>query len=416
MSANYNCLINHTSWPTDVPISTESFYQFQLATFSIERTMSKKYSNKYRLQIVCVPVVTTNNTMKYIEGVGKEFPKENNNLRLVLVTRSSADGETGYIEMTPVEARKAGSVVFETEIAVYDNIGSDKMLEIDLNRTPGIQSLISTGMRAGKIFIDAAETRFDFICMMKDFDGKLTTTLYGNDSYRGYMMANRFTNDYRNLTLYKPMSMMRSVITFAGENNAYSVRCSLIPFLKYDIALDDEKMSYFTKAFSEQYNAMEPVLSKLDGNSYLDLKLFNTYGRSSNYYIGPKDGDDVLQNSDILLDNVYLGTRWVLSVWDRSMYNQTVESMINEIQTFVDSLNSGERVDIHSSDLIYTIKDNIPNVKYLRFLGFNDYDANKGSIFVKYTDISELKEDQLQPHVPEMIRVDSASIKITEEV
>ncbi len=416
VSANYNCLISHTSWPNDVPINTESLYQFQLATFSIERTMSKKYNNKYKLQVTCVPVVTTDNTMKYVEGIGRDFPKESNNLRLVLVTKSSADGETGYIEMEPVEVKQTGSILFETEIAVYDNIGSDKMLEIDLDRTPGMNSLLSTGPRAGKVFIDSAETMFDFICMMKDFDGKLTTNLYGNISYKGYIMANRFTNGYRDLTLYKPMTMMRSVITFAGENDNYSVRCSLIPFLKYDVALDDDKMAYFIRAFGEQYKAMEPVLSKLDGNSYLDLKLFNTYGRSSNYYIGPKDGDDVLQNSDILLDNVYLGTRWVLAVWDRSMYNQTVESMINEIQSFVDSLNSGERVDIHSSDLIYAIKENIPNVRYLRFLGFNDYDANKGSIFVKYTDISELREDQLQPHVPEMIRVDSNSIKITEEV
>jgi len=55
-------------------------------------------------------------------------------------------------------------------------------------------------------------------------------------------------------------------------------------------------------------------------------------------------------------------------------------------------------------------------VKYLRFLGFNNYDANKQSIFVKYTDVSELKENELMTHIPEMIRVDSNSIEITEEI
>lgn len=416
ISVNYNYLINHTSWPDDIPINTECFYQFQLATFSVERSISKRYNNKYRLQVICVPVVTTDKTMNYIEGIGDDFPIENNNLRLVLITRSSIDGETGYIEMKPVEIRNGGSILFETYISVYDNIRSDMMLEVNIDDTPGIKSLISSGPRAGKIFLDSAETSFHFACMMKDFAGKLTTNLFGNEDFKGYVMANRFANAHRDLTLYKPMTMMRSVITFAGENDNYNVRASLIPFLKYDIPLDDEKMSYFIRAFDEQYAAMEPVLSKLQGNSYLDFKLFNTYGRSSNYYIGPKDGDDVLWNSDILLDNVYVKIKFRMAVYDRSMYTQTVESVVNEIKSFFESLNNGDLVDVHVSDLIHIIKDNQPNVHYIRFLGFNNYDANKQSIFVKFRDISELKEDQLQPHVPEMIRVDSNSIEIIEEV
>ena len=55
--------------------------------------------------------------------------------------------------------------------------------------------------------------------MMKDFSGKSTTNLFGNESFKGYVMTNRFANAHRDLTLYKPMSMMRSVISFSGENN-----------------------------------------------------------------------------------------------------------------------------------------------------------------------------------------------------
>lgn len=416
ISANYNCLINDSSWPEDVMINSDCFYKFQLATFNIERSISKKYNNKYKLSVICVPVVTTDTSMKYVDGIGEEFPVCNNNLRLVLITRSSIDGETGYIEMTPVEERKSGAYLFETEIAIYDNVRSDMMLEIDLDRTPGMTSLISTGPRKGKVFIDSQETSFHFACMMKDFQGTLTTNLFGNESFKGYLMANRFANCHRDLSLYKPMNMMRSVITFTGENDNYNVKASLIPFLKYDVPLDDAKMAYFIRAFDEQYNAMKPVLNKLDGNSSIDFKLFNTYGRSNNYYIGPKDGDDVLWNSDILLDNVYIKIRFRMAVYDRSIYTKTVESVINEIKVFFDSLNNGTRVDVHVSDIIHTIINNQPNVKYIRFLGFNNYDANKQSIFVKYNNIGELREDQLQPYVPEMIRIDSNNIEIIEEV
>ena len=416
VSMNYNYLINHTSWPEDIPINTGCFYQFQLSTFSIERTLSNKYNNMYHIEVICVPVITTNTSLKYIEGIGEDYPVGNNNMRLVLITRSALDGETGYIEMTPTEIKNGGAILFETDIAVYDNINSDLMIEIDMERTPSIVSLITNGPRQGKVYIDSSETSFHFAVMMKDTSGKLITGLYNNPSFSGYVMANRFANSHRELNLYKPLSMMKSTITFEGENNNYKITSTLNPFLRYDIPLDDSKMNYFIRAFGDQYSAMEPVIDKLDGNSFLDIKLYNTYGRSNNYYIGPKDGETALKDSDILLDNVYVNIKLRISVYDRSMYVQTVNDVINQITSFFDTLNSDSTKDIHVSEIIHVIRSNIPNVRYIRFIGFNNYDANKQSIFVKYTDISELRQDQLQPHVPEIIRVDSSSIEILEEI
>ena len=385
-----------------------------MATFHIERTLSQKNNNTYHIEVICIPVVTTNNGLKYIEGVGSEFPVYNNNMRMVLITRTASDGETGYIELTPTEEREGGSYVFSTDLAVHDNIGSDMKLEIDLEQTPGMRSLLTTGPNAGKVLLDSAETNFLFAVLMKD-SSAATTMLFENPTFQGYVMANRFTNDYHALTLYKPMSMMRSTITFSGSNGSYNVKATLSPLLKYDVPLNEADMTYFIRAFSEQYAAMEPVISLLDGNSYLDFKLFNTYGRSSNYYIGPEEGKENLYDSTILLDNVYVKIRFRMSVYDRSMYSQTVSDVVNDISLFFEAIDAGDDTDVHVSDLIHAIIDNNANVRYIRFLGFNDYDANKQSIFVKFSDISELRRDQLMPYVPEMIRVDANSIEITEE-
>lgn len=414
-SIHYNYLIDDTSWPEDVYANTESFYQFQLATFSIKRSLSNKDSDKYRLEVICVPVVTTSN-IKYVEGVGSEYPVENNNLRLVLILRNRIDGETGYIEMTPSEVRKGGSIVYKTEFSVLDNIDGNKMLEIDRIKSPGMKSLINNGEKIGRIFIDSSETSFHFACMMKDNSGKTITNLFGDETFKGYVMTNRFCNANRDLTLYKPLGMMRSEIKFSGENDNYQVTMSLNPLLRYDIPLDEEKMAYFIRAFDDQYKAMEPILPKLGGNAFLDVKLYNTYGRSMNYYIGPEEGKESVWDSTILLDNVYVKPKFVMSVWDRSLYTQTLKAVVNEIKSYFESLDSGTLSDVHSSDLIHIIIENQPNVRYIRFLGFNNYDANKDSIFVKYSDISELKEDQLHIHVPEMIRVDDESVEISEEV
>lgn len=416
ISSCYNCLINDTSWPEAIQFQSESFYQFQMATFSIERTLSNKQQNMYRLEVVCVPVITTDASMKYVEGIGEDYPVLKNNLRVILITRTRLDGDTGYIEMIPIEVRKGGAIVFETKLYVHDNIDSNKMIKIDRDLTKGMESLIGSGIRQHEVYIDSAETSFHFMCLMKDTTGKFVAEPFGNRSFNGYIVANRFANANRQLTLFKPLNMMKSFIHFDGENDNYHVTASLLPFLRYDIPLDNDKMLYFITAFDEQYKAMEPAVKKLRGNGSIDFKLFNTYGRSKNYFIGPKDGDDVLWNSDILLDNVYVKIRFKMAVNDRSLWYQTCESVKNDIITYFKTLDNGEITDLHSSDLIHLIVQNQPNVRYIRFLGFNDYDANKDSIFVKYADTNDLIEDRLKPYVPEIIRVDTDSIDITEEV
>ena len=136
---------------------------------------------------------------------------------------------------------------------------------------------------------------------------------------------------------------------------------------------------------------------------------------SSNYYIGPKDDDPVLKNSDLILDSVYIKIKLRLAVKDRSIYTQTAESVINLIKTYFDKFNTENMTEIHATDLINFVCSNQANVKYIRFIGFNEYDANKQSIFIK-DNTDDMQLNKLQMHVPEMLRVDDNSIDIVEEV
>jgi len=317
--------------------------------------------------------------------------------------------------MTPVEELDTGAYRFTADIAVKDNFQSD-LIEIDLENSTDVSSLIHIGDRAEKVFINSTETLFNIMTIIKDFDNLDSSIIFDDPQFKGYIVTDRYRNNSRELNLYKPLSMMRSVLTFSNdENDKYIVEGSLVPFIKWDLALDDEPMEYFIQSFNDQYKLMQPILSQLEGNSYLDFKLYNTYGRSNNYYVGPSD-DEVLYNSKLILDDVYLKMKFKISVKDRSMYLQTVTDLINEIEDYVNQLNElDNNLDLHMSNLITNIERNIPNIKYIRFLGFNNYDSSKQSIFVKFKDISELQQDKLIPYVPEILRVDKDSIEIIEE-
>ena len=85
-----------------------------------------------------------------------------------------------------------------------------------------------------------------------------------------------------------------------------------------------------------------------------------------------------------------------MAVNDRSMWYQTCETVKNDIIEYFKTLDSGDITDLHSSDLIHLIIQNHSNVRYIRFIGYNNYDANKDSIFIKYSNIDDLIENQLR--------------------
>lgn len=424
ISTSYNYLINETMWPEDVNIQTNTSFQFQVSTFEISRDFTKNGKDRYKCAILIHPVINESSMVgayKYCQSIEAPdtYPVRSNNLRTILVFKSAKFGETGYMEFTDVSYdEESDGIKFECSFSIDDDLSSDMLLHVNMDTTTSsspIHSLITEANGyQGTVVIDAAETSFNFICMINDTDIVAGSPLYGDISLTGYTMANRFANPSRDLTLYKPMTMLRSLLSFNGDE----LTATLIPMLKYDIALDSNKMPYFVRAFNGQYNAVEPVLDQLDGNTHLDFKMFNTYGRSNNYYVGPdpNNPDLPLYESEEHLDNVYVKIRFAMNVKDRSMYTQTEASVIADIQEFFESLNKGDKTDVHVSDLIHIVVDKEPNVNYIRFLGFNDYDPKVQSIFVKYKDISDLQESDLKPLVPELIRVDADSITIVEEV
>lgn len=396
-SSNYNCLLNNTSMPEEIDLNKERFYQFQLTTMNISRTL--KENNKYHIKIICVPA--TDEKQKYVKSVDPDANLANNDLRVILIFRSSIYGDTGYMELKPSEYRNNGSIMFEGDFYVKDQLNSNNTIEIDLERTEA-----NSILESNNIYIDASETNFHFITLMKKSSS--TNTLYNDPRYQFYDITNKFSNTYRDLNLMEPLTMMRSSIQFIGENNNYTIKLSSIPFIKSTLALDQTQMLYFIQAFNTQYERIKPVLSRLDG--FLDLKLYNSYGKSNNYYIGPEDGLDNLYDSNIRLDSVYVKIKFRMNVNDRSIYSITETDVKNEIKKFFNSLINSETKAIHISNLIRTIENNISNVNYIRFLGFNDYDARKQSIFIKNINLSNLN------YVPEILCIDNNSIEISEEI
>ena len=117
---------------------------------------------------------------------------------------------------------------------------------------------------------------------------------------------------------------------------------------------------------------------------------------------------DNLYDSDIKLDSVYVRIKFRMSVKDRSIYSSTLSSVKGIIKQFVNNIASSKDKALHISNLIRDIENNVSNVNYIRFLGFNSYDALKQSIF--------LKTNSSLSYVPEILTIDDDAIEIIEEI
>lgn len=433
---NINMCYNYLNHSKFAPIETtrtqimeREFLQFQILTVSVDRTISRKYPNHYIIKANVAPVVDESMIgldYKYVQGSWETHPNLfDNNLRLVMTIYSSAYGPSGYIEMRPIGTDPSGFITFEGIIAVDDELRTDNsMFVINDGIGDTVTSLITAGPPnvVGRTLIDAFEPDIRFTALVTS-NNPDATPYYGDPRFADpetgvnkYMPTNIYYIDSDDLSLYKPMTMMRNILRFSGSVNNYTLSADLFPFLKYNIPLDDEKMTYFIQAFNEQYDVVEPVLfERLDNNCHLDLKFFNTYGKSRNYYYG---------DSDIMLDSVHLKIAFYISVKDRSGYLTTAKSIKEQIQNFFTKINDAETGSIYISNLIKELENNNPNLDHLRYFSLDDWvdtsDSTKGvlpwTIRAKYTYIDDLSEDELKVLVPEMLQIDYDSIDLIEEM
>lgn len=439
ISGCYNYLINHESYLQDERINEDTeFRHFQLSRFTINRSLIQRGNGADDQHVDCYTVRVLVNPILPQESVSEDYQYvrgpiddpnaadyTNNNLRMILSFDTKKYGETGYIEMYPVAVYDGGIIEFEAKFAVHDNLSNDGYLTVDGDSTRErlLNSTIThifdprrPEVHGTDIILDAQETRFRLTTVLRvdEYVGDALNMIsdtppYEDDSFRGWQVTNVFRNDHRELTLYKPMTMMRSVILFAGKVGEYTVRSSLQPMVGYKLAYDQAELGKFISRFNEQYAAVEPVLfERLDNNCHLDVKLFNTYGRSNNYYIG--DG-----NTQQLLDSVNISISFQLSVKDRMAWSTTAESVTNEIRDYFGQLDGSSQPNIYISNLIRLIEVNHPNVDHLRFLGINNYDASEQYIRVKYNDVSELDERTMMNVVPEIIQCLPEDIHLIEE-
>ena len=233
-----------------------------------------------------------------------------------------------------------------------------------------------------------------------------------------YIWTNQYTTLTKQATFMKPLDYVRSDLQFRDytakdkEGNfiydIMDVYIRSIPMIKWDLPLDDAEFSYFINTFTSHYNwILDIINTRLRNVTAIDVKWYNTYGKSKNYAIG--DEEEIINTVNLVMRF----DMWFVPGTD-------LVNMVERIKYFikdeVERLNSSVVNYVHISNLMRKIEYNFACVDHIRFININNYPTTYQSVKVLVEDVNDLEKRERIQYVPEMLTVDIDNIIINEYV
>lgn len=243
----------------------------------------------------------------------------------------------------------------------------------------------------------------------------------------GYILTNEYQSASDPLTFLKPLNNVRSNLVFKdytlaekiegeeGEEPTYQYTYDImdvdmysLPFVKWNLNENPENLSYFMNSFLSQYNTLTDIIhSQLRNETTIDIKFYNTYGRSRDFRIGEEL--ELLNTVNLTLEF----DMWFIPGTDTLNVKEEVKEFIKKE---VETVNSSGMNNLYVSNLLRKIETQFAYVDHIRFRGFNHYNTMYQAIKNYVEDLSQLTVEERRYYVPELLVIDLEDIIINDYV
>ena len=246
-----------------------------------------------------------------------------------------------------------------------------------------------------------------------------------SDEFNGYIWTNEYSTASDPLTFLKPLNNVRSNLIFkdytlankvideeTGEESyqyqydIMDVDMYSLPFIRWNINENPENLEYFMNSFLAQYNTLTEIINeRLRNETSIDVKFYNTYGRSRDFRIG--EDEEVLNtvNLRIVFD------MWFIPGTDVLFAKREIKEYIKkEIET----INSSGMNNLYISNLMRKIELNFAYVDHIRFKSINNYNTDYQAVKNYVEDLDELTVEERRYYVPELLVIDLDDIIIND--
>ena len=448
----YMTYINQTSIFEILDINDEAYVQFAAYDMKLERKFSGE--KKYTMTLNINSNINIDPSHPPVKYVNDKTKVDQNDLRVIMVLKDKLRPYC-FVEMYPVEfSITTTAIKYQIELYTDDFITSDGKLRIiqqgdrlcgAVNMTGNdfifipmedvtceihtlYRNIYDSSIPGLTPIEDDSMTKHDFTPYMeRQFrlntmnriltDEELEEYEKLSHTFDKYIFTNKYTTELDPLTFMKPLNNVRSNLYFEDymirdtETNSFKhdlmdIRLENVPFVKWDLAFDTERLTYFFKSFMSQYDIINSIImERLRNETIVDVKFYNTYGKSANYIIGDNGEPLDMINLKIKFDIWFVtGTDLIDAVRKVKLF----------IKSELENINEYGVNQLHISNLMRKIEQNFSYVDHIRFRGINSYNSYYQSVRLRHTDLNEMDKLTRRKYVPELLVVDLDDIIIND--
>lgn len=249
-------------------------------------------------------------------------------------------------------------------------------------------------------------------------DATYLNTSNGNNYPYEYCRNYTFTNSYatgdETFDLLKPFNFIRSVMTFQEQANSevasgssgyitnFYIRLHEIPLIRASWMKNSGNVFDIFEVLRNNYDHLYQIYDLLENNFSIDMKFYNTYGKSRYYNVGVKSSD-----TWVPLNSVNVAFSFGVKLNPLTDFQEFsvrfVEYVKNYIESFNDIENQGK--SIYIMDLVTKINTNFSEeIERLEYYGVNNFDANNAQIIETWP-LQEINKLGYNQYIPEFINL-----------
>lgn len=376
-------------------VNENSLVQFICNNLTVQRDAISG-SNKYLISLSITPTTELDNPMVIVsrDADNNETITITDSIKVKLFATDSGS-DVGYLDM------KLSSYNLESDIYTFScELETDDYITV--SNKIRVLNLIDTETHT----VDGTR-----IIPMTDSILKVEigyTYSSGDNGGSGeYMITNRYTTETNPVILMKPLHMIRSNSKYLYNNDGvmdehgyisggtYTINIASCPLIKASTFSSDNAIRELFNIFTTQYNHIETIINLITNNYAIDLKFYNTYGKSKNFYIG--------YDRTTLLDKVNISIKFKV----HPIYGTNEDDLIRDIKIFIkeyiENINTSGTNTFYISNLIRSLENSFSEIEYLKFEGINNYSTDIQAIVNLTTDLDMLTKQERIDYVPEYL-------------
>lgn len=381
-------------------INKDSIIQFICNTLNVYR--NALHSNKYTVEITLTPTSDLINDI-----VDKETGADLGNLIVKLFLTDGNNLDICYKDFELVEVDEGMNLYkYRCEIETDDyitinnkfrvlNFASPKDGEERQHLVPMVDSILKV------------VTFYNYGDTLNDVGRRVKPKVYHKYKFikntTEHVMTNIYSSSEDKVNFIYPLHMIKSQSKYISESGGgKNMIIMSSPLMKYSDVYDNDKLFEFLELLLLQHNYMQSELDKITNNYSVDMKFYNTYGKSKNFIV----------ESGALLDQVNIKIHFKICPVFGAEPEELTRDLKIYIKEYIEGINEKGTNSIYISNLIQSIENDFPDVKYLKFVRINNYDSSVQVIDNVTVDLNNLTKEERKYYVPEYMTISLDDIVI----